>query len=300
MALPSEIKQKIDGLKREYDSLKKGKESLLNIIFETELPESVSNSNAIEGSTLSIAETEKILMELEVSREVSVREVFEAKNLARVFEYIKNKINGKNIDKGLILFIHKMLLTNTRDDIAGRFRIKHEYVRVSDYIAPAPEHIEAMIDALILEYSSTHNIYFLEKISKFHLEFEHIHPFNDGNGRIGRVLINYQLMQLGFPLVIIRDKEKNVYYGSFKEYRDSNKKKNLMMDKVLSIALMESLHKRITYLKGQNIVRLSDYAKTTKEKLSILLNKAKRQTIPAFREKGVWKIGVAYKNDDNN
>ena len=62
MALSLEVKQKIDELKREYDSLKKGKESLLNIVFEAELPESVSNSNAIEGSTLSIAETEKILM----------------------------------------------------------------------------------------------------------------------------------------------------------------------------------------------------------------------------------------------
>ncbi|KKP88323.1 hypothetical protein A2456_03320 [Candidatus Nomurabacteria bacterium RIFOXYC2_FULL_36_19] len=295
MAILNETKQKIDELKREYDSLKRDKESLLDIIFEAELPESVSNSNAIEGSTLSIAETEKILLELEVSREVSVREVFEAKNLARVFEYIKNKIGAKNIDKEWILFVHKMLMTNIRDDVAGRFRKQHEYVRVSDHVAPAPEHIEAMLYALVLEYSSVHNLHFLEKISRFHLEFEHIHPFNDGNGRMGRVMINYQLMQLGFPTIIIRDKEKNFYYDSFKEYRDSNKKKNNLMNKVLSLALIESFHKRITYLKGQNIIRLSEYAKTTGEKSSVLLNKAKRQTIPAFREKGVWKIGQDFK-----
>lgn len=296
MALTNETKQKIDELKREYDSLKKGKESLLGIVFEAELPESVSNSNAIEGSTLNIAETEKILMELEVSREISVREVFEAKNLARVFEYIKNKIETKNIDKDWILFLHKMLMTNIRDDIAGRFREKDEYVRVSTHVAPAPEHIEAMISALLLEYSSLHNIHFLEKISRFHLEFEHIHPFNDGNGRIGRVIMNYQLMQLGFPTIIIRDKEKDFYYESFKEYRDSHKKKSSIMDKVLSLALIESFHKRITYLKGQKIVQLSVYAKKMGEKSSVLLNKAKRQTIPAFREKGVWKIGEDYKN----
>lgn len=295
MALSNEIRQKIDELKREYDSLKKGKESLLNILFEAELPESVSNSNAIEGSTLSIAETEKILLELEVSREVSVREVYEAKNLARIFEYIKNKINGKDIDKELTLFIHKMLLTNIRDDIAGRFRTQHEYVRVSDHIAPAPEHLEGMFNALVLEYSGTHNLHFLEKISRFHLEFEHIHPFNDGNGRMGRVLINYQLMQLGFPSIIIRDKEKDIYYDSFKEYRDSNKKKSSIMEKVITLSLIESFHKRIAYLKGLNIVRLSEYAKINREKLSILLNKAKRQTIPAFREKGVWKIGIPHK-----
>lgn len=297
MALSTETKQKIDELKREYDSLKTGKESLLDIVFEVELPESVSNSNAIEGSTLSIAETEKILMELEVSREVSVREIFEAKNLARVFEYIKGKITTKNVDKEWMLFLHKMLMTNIRDDIAGRFRGQHEYVRVGSHIAPAPEHLEAMLDALVLEYSSTHNLHFLEKISRFHLEFENIHPFNDGNGRIGRVLMNYQLMQLGFPSVMIRDKEKDAYYDSFKEYRDSNKKKNTLMDKILSIGLLESFHKRITYLKGYQIVRLSDCAKTTDEKSSVLLNKAKRQTIPAFREKGVWKIGVPHKKN---
>ena len=237
MVLSQDIKQKIDVLKCEYDSLKKDKESLLNILFEAELSESVSNSNAIEGSTLSIAETEKILMELEVARKVSVREVFEAKNLAKVFEYIKNNISARSIDKEWMLLLHKMLLTDIKDDIAGRFRKQHEYVRVGSHIAPASEHIEAMIQALLLEYSSVHNLYFLEKISRFHLEFENVHPFNDGNGRIGRVIINYQLMQLGFPIIIIRDKEKDAYYDSFKEYRDSRKKKSNLMEKVLSLSL---------------------------------------------------------------
>lgn len=285
------MKIRIDTLKREYDSLKKGKESLLNLIFETELPESVYNSNAIENSTLTIAETEKILMEMEVSRNVSVREVFEAKNLARVFEYIKDKIDTKNIDKDLILLLHRMLISNINESIAGRFRAKDEYVRVGTYIAPAPENIEAMADSALLEYSSNHSDYFLENIARFHLEFEHIHPFCDGNGRIGRVLINYQLMQFGFPPIIIRDKEKETYYKSFNEYRESNKRKAGILDKVISLALLESFNKRITYLKGNTIVRLVEYAKTVGQSVSILLNKAKRQTIPAFREKGVWKIG---------
>lgn len=295
MAISNETKRKIDALKREFDSLKTGRESLLDIVFEAELPESVSNSNAIEGSTLSIAETEKILMELEVSREVSVREVFEAKNLARVFEYIKSKTDTKNIDKEWMLFLHMMLMTNINNEIAGRFRGPNEFVRIGTHVAPAPEHISRMIDAIVLEYGSTHTVHFLEKISRFHLEFETIHPFNDGNGRIGRVLMNYQLMQLGFPPIIIRDKEKRAYYDSFKEYRESNKKENTKMSKVLSLALMESFHKRITYLKAQDIITVSDYAKSTEEKPSALLNKAKRQSIPAFREKGIWKIGVDHK-----
>lgn len=295
MAISKDIKEKIDELKREYDSFKKNKESLLDIIFEAELPESVYNSNAIENSTLSISETEKILLNMEVSRNVSVREIFEAKNLAQVFEYIKNKVNTKNIDKELILLLHKILILNINEVIAGRFRQQNEYVRVGTYIAPAPEHLEAMINALLLEYSSRHTEYFLEKIARFHLEFEHIHPFCDGNGRIGRVLIDYQLLQLGFPPIIIRDKEKAVYYKSFGEYRNSNKKKIAIMEKVLSLALLESFHKRITYLKGDKIIRIAEYAEKSKQSASILLNKAKRQTIPAFREKGIWKISSSYK-----
>jgi len=291
MALTKEKKFKIDNLKKQYDSLKEGKESLLDIVFESELPESVYNSNAIENSTLTITETEKILMELEVSRNVSVREVFEAKNLAKVFEYIKNKVSAQDLDKELILLLHKMLISNIDERIAGRFRRQNEYVRVGTYIAVAPEHIETRTDAALLEYSSNHSAHFLDKIALFHLGFEQIHPFVDGNGRIGRVLINYQLMQLGFPPVIIRDKEKTAYYASFKEYNDSHK--TALMEKVLYLAILESFHKRITYLKGDTIVRISEYAKSAYRPPQTLLNKAKRQTIPAFREKGVWKIGVA-------
>lgn len=292
MSISKNIKEKIDSLKRQYEILKKNRESLLDILFEAELPESVYNSNAIENSTLTISETEKILLDMEVSRNVSVREVFEAKNLAQVFGYIKKKTNGKDVDKELILLLHKMLILNIDENIAGRFRKQYEYVRVGTYIAPTPEHIEAMIDAVLLEYSSSHKEYFLEKIAKFHLEFEHIHPFCDGNGRIGRVLINYQLMCLGFPPIIIRDKEKKLYYKSFGEYRISNKKKTTIMNKVVSLALMESFHKRIAYLDGKKIIALAEFSEIKKESLKILLNKAKRQTIPAFREKGVWKIGV--------
>ena len=292
MALSKDIQERLDTLKRDYDSLKKNKESLLAIITEAELPESVYNSNAIENSTLTISETEKILMNMEVSRNVSVREVFEAKNLAQVSEYVRNRVSVDSVDKELILLLHKMLIGNIDEGIAGRFRKQYEYVRVGTHIAPAPEHIEMMMEALLLEYSSRHTEHVIEKVAKFHLEFEHIHPFCDGNGRIGRVLMNYQLMQLGFPSIIIRDKEKLLYYKSFGEYEQSNKKKTNTMEKVVSLAILESLHKRIAYLKGSNIFRLAEYTSLDNESSAVLLNKAKRQTIPAFREKGIWKIGV--------
>lgn len=291
MATSLPVKRRIQALKQSYDILKKGKESLLALIDETELPENVYNSNAIENSTLTLKETEKILLELEVSRNVSFREVFEAQNLARVIGYKRTKADEGELSQELILFFHKMLMSGINDAITGRFRIPGEYVRVGSFIASAPEHIEKRMDEMLVAYSSDAVTYFLDKIAQFHLDFETIHPFLDGNGRIGRVLINYQLLRMGFPRVIIRDKEKQGYYKAFVEYRDDGKTK--IMETLLARVLMESLHKRLAYLQGATIVPLTEEARRIRRSASAVLNAARRQTIPAFREKGVWKIAVA-------
>lgn len=292
MATTKPIRDKIMALKAEFDILRKGKDSLLVMIDEAEIPESVYNSNAIENSTLTLKETEKILLDMEVSRDVSLREVFEAKNLARVVGYIRNKSKEIETDKETILLLHQMFMGGIDDKIAGRFRKTGEYVRVGTHIAPAPEHVERMIESIITEYASDLSAYFLDKVAKFHLDFETIHPFCDGNGRIGRALICFQLLRSGFPLIIIRDREKKEYYKSFNDYRDSKNTK--IMERIISLALTESLHKRISYLKGEKITTLSEYAKKRGVSASAITNAARRQTISAFREKGVWKIGESF------
>lgn len=289
MATTLAIRNRIQNLKIIYDQLRHGKESLLKLIDEAELSESVYNSNAIENSTLTLKETEKILLEMEVSRDVSLREVFEAKNLARVMQYIESKNDVKEISEDFILLLHTMLIGNIKDSIAGRFRKENEYVRIGTHIAPPPEHITRLMRESIVEYSSNSTSHFADKIAQFHLDFETIHPFNDGNGRIGRVIMNFQLHQLSYPNIIIRDKNKKEYYHAFDRYRDAKESK--YMERVVTLALIESLHKRNAYLRGDTIITLSDYADKTKSSLRSLLNAAKRQSISAFREKGVWKMG---------
>jgi Fic family protein len=283
-------KQQIAALRKEYELLKAGKESLLTLLAESELPEQVYNSNAIENSTLSLKDTERILLEQEVMRTVSVRELFEAKNLARVIEYLDER-SSLPVTLENIVLLHQMLLGGINDSYAGRLRGEGEYVRVGRHIAPPPEFVPELLAELIVSYNSGHDRYFVDAIAHFHLAFEEIHPFCDGNGRMGRVLINLQLAAFGYPPVIIRSKGKQRdYYPLFEEYADSHAIDGMAL--LLSRALRESLHKRLAYLRGQRIVRLAQYARENGLTPNAQINAARRQTIPAFRERGVWKIGL--------
>jgi len=278
-------------LKKEYNRLLPDKKKLLKMIDQSEIAEIIYNSNAIENSTLTLKETEQILLGLKTSRHLDLREVYEAKNLSQIIESLHSPKKLPYLSLEIILQLHQVLLTNIRNDIAGRLRSKDEYVMIGGHIAPAPEHLDIMLEQLFSDYESNVDLHFIEKIAHFHLEFETIHPFNDGNGRIGRILINYQLNQFNLPNIIIRNQGKEHYYQPFSEYRNNNK--NIKgMTKIIAFALSESLHKRLAYMNALKIITLVEYSDLKNLSKSNILNKALRQTIPAFREDNVWKIGI--------
>lgn len=260
------------------------------LISEVEVAEQVYNSNAIENSTLSLEETEKILLQIDLDRYISERENFEAKNLARVVTYIDNKAKEKELTLEMILLLHKMLILNIRDDIAGRFRNSNEYVRVGSHIAPAPNEVLPRLNKMLAEYNASSHENIIKRIALLHLSFEHTHPFVDGNGRIGRVINNYLLIREGFVPINIKFIDRQKYYEAFKEFEAKGTTK--IMEEIVGKALTNSYHKRLAYLEGKKIITLSDYAKQNKLSHSNLINKANRQTIEAFLEKEVWKIGI--------
>lgn len=320
-----------------------GKEALLSLISESEISEQVYNSNAIENSTLSLDETEKILLQIDLDRYINERELFEAKNLARVVEYINSKASQERISIDIILLLHKMLISNIRDEIAGRFRNNDEWVGilsrnreataenlglaktsifyhqiahyspqkiknltssqsslatlsisrqnpVANHIAPNPKEVLGLIKSMLIEYHVRDDLPMVKRIAKFHLTFEHIHPFVDGNGRIGRVLNNYMLIRDNYVPINIRFVDRATYYQAFTEFDQKGSTK--IMQRIIKRALCSSYHKHLAYMEDKKIIKLSEYAKTSKYSHSNLLNKANRQTIEAFMERGVWKIGV--------
>ena len=191
-----------------------------------------------------------------------------------------------------MLLLHKMLISNIRDDVAGRFRNENEFVRVGSHIAPNPQEIEERIKKMLSEYNAINYENIIKRIARLHLTFEYIHPFVDGNGRIGRVINNYLLIREGFVPINIKFIDREKYYQAFKDFDE--KDKTDIMEEIVGRSLINSYYKRLAYLENKKIIKLAQYAKDQKISHSSLLNKANRQTIEAFLEKNIWKIGVDY------
>ncbi len=290
MAKILSVFNKLNSLRDRYYKAASGKEGLLTLIAEAEVAEQVYNSNAIENSTLTLEETEKILLQIELDRYINEREIFEAKNLGRVVTYIHKRAKEQELTLAVILALHKMLIANIRDDIAGRFRQDNEFVRVGSHIAPNPKEVVPRLEKMLADYNASSHENIIKRIARLHLTFEHTHPFVDGNGRIGRALNNYLLIREGFVSVNIKFIDRQKYYEAFKDF--DTKGLTDVMEEIVGKALTNSYYKRLAYLEGKKIITLVEYAKNNKLSHSNLINKATRQTIEAFLEKGVWKIGV--------
>lgn len=283
---------KIDALLDTYAALRADNPEAIAEIARAEMAESVYNSNAIENSTLTLEDTENILAGF-TARAHDVREIFEAKNLAEVTEELIRGV-GK-LDANLILRLHGMLLRGINDDRAGRFRRRGEWVRVGAHMGANPEYVDRLVETIITEYYEDEN-YFIDRVARFHAEYETIHPFSDGNGRVGRVIINQQLLELGVPPIIIPNKGKERhYYPVFRGYPVSGDYSALST--LIARQLIESLNKRITLITAPKVIRLSEWAKVNGVSGSVAANKAARGTIPAFRQRGTWMIDAHYGND---
>lgn len=284
-------RDRINDLAAEYRRLAVKNKAAIKELTLSELPEMVYNSNAIENSTLTLEDTEDILIRNQIRTDHEIREIYEAKNLASAIEFLIDNPD-KEISVKLILKMHKILLSNIRDEIAGRFRINDEWVRVGTHIGANPEFVDGFMRDLVEKYNKDDK-YFIDKIAYFHAEFENIHPFGDGNGRIGRLIANEQLDMLGLPPIIIPNKSKfDDYYPALDEYTKTNRVDKLT--ELFAKLLIEALYRRISKMTAKKIIPVAEWAKNNGVNLQSATNKAIRGTIPAFRVRGHWMIDADY------
>lgn len=180
---------------------------------------STYHSNAIEGNTLTYAETYAILYN-DNSFKIDgkePREIYEAINHKNALELaFKNLQGNAEFDERLIKEINETINKNIKE--TQGFRKIQVFIQGSDHIPPEPEKISNLMNYFVYNYNNDNQEIF-EKIAKYHIEFEKIHPFEDDNGRTGRLLINYELLKNDLPPVVIA-KEDRVKYFEFLRNED--------------------------------------------------------------------------------
>lgn len=173
-------------------------------------------SNAIEGNTLSRSETALVVEKGLTVRGKSLREHLEAVNHAEALDYLVSlaREGDRPIIKHDILALHSLILRRIDDENAGRFRSIQVRIAGAEVVLPGPLQVPTMMDDFISRLNAPHGEHTATFAADAHLKFVGIHPFVDGNGRLGRLLMNLVLMRGGYPPALIRKEDREEYIGA--------------------------------------------------------------------------------------
>lgn len=206
------IEEKLENLKKRRP-LTEGELERLNEEF---LVEFTYNSNAIEGNTLTLRETDMVLRGLTIDQK-SFKEHMEVIGHKEAFDYVRQLVSeNAPISEKIIKDIHYFVLADKRDD-RGVYRRVPVRIMGAAHEPVQPYLIIPKMEELLERYKSSEED-IVTKMARFHIEFEGIHPFIDGNGRTGRLLVNLELMKAGFPPIDIKFTDRLKYYQAFDEY----------------------------------------------------------------------------------
>lgn len=210
------------------------------------------NSNAIEGNTLTLQETALILKEGITIDEKPLKEHLEAVGHKDAFYYIEELVKEKvELSEKVIKDIHSLVLMDKPQD-RGRYRRIPVTILGAAHKPVQPYLVPVLMEQLINEYNQEmKDKHIIEKVALFHLKFEAIHPFIDGNGRTGRLLLNLELMKEGYPPINIKFKDRRKYYDCFSDYHLKNGNPNMLINMVTKY-VEEELEKYISVLEVAN------------------------------------------------
>ena len=210
------ILSQVDRKKTELDSKRPLTEGEAARLLEEFVVEYTYNSNAIEGNTLTLRETDLVLRGLTIDQK-PLKDHMEAVGHKEAFDYVCELVKDNvPISEWIIKQIHSLVLADKKDD-RGVYRRVPVRIMGAYHMPVQPYLIEPRMNALLQDLSeNTEHI--VTKLARFHIEFESIHPFIDGNGRTGRLLVNLELMKAGYPPIDIKFTDRLAYYNAFDEY----------------------------------------------------------------------------------
>ena len=241
------IIEQINSLKKSLDSCRPLTPAEVDAIKEVFLVEHTYNSNAIEGNTLTLQETALVLQGITIDKK-PLKDHLEAVGYKEAFQYVEELAKqDKDLSEFDIKSIHNLVLADRPED-RGTFR------RVNVRIAGAltnpvqPYLIEPKIEELLNNYKKwPKTMHIVECVANFHLQFESIHPFIDGNGRTGRLIMNLQLIKEGLPAINIKFADRRKYYDAFDEYSRTGSSE--AMTKLVGEAVVSRLREMIDMIK---------------------------------------------------
>ena len=210
------ILSRIEQKKKELDTRRPLTEGEVARLNEEFIIEYTYNSNAIEGNTLTLRETDLVLRGLTIDQK-PLKDHMEAVGHKEAFDYVSELVRDNTpISERIIKQIHYLVLADKKED-RGVYRRVPVRIMGAHHEPVQPYLIQPQMEQLIINFlESDENI--VTKLARFHIEFEGIHPFIDGNGRTGRLLVNLELMKAGYPPIDIKFTDRIAYYNAFDDY----------------------------------------------------------------------------------
>ena len=232
---------RIDALAEQLKGRRPFSPGELRRLQENFLVEYTYNSNAIEGSTLTLRETALVLEGLTIDQK-PLKHHIEAVGHRDAFLFVKKLVSEKEkLSERIIKQIHTLVLMDSPED-RGVYRRLAVRIAGAHQEPTQPFKIAEQMQALVAEFGKR-NLHPIEAIALFHLRFEGIHPFIDGNGRTGRLIMNFSLMQHGYLPIDVKFTDRKRYYECFEQYFDRNNRSAMvrMVSEYLEKRLVETL-----------------------------------------------------------
>lgn len=218
----------VDNLKDKLKSMHPLNQAELQRLREEFMINNTYNSTAIEGNTLTLRETALILQEGITIAEKPVKEHLEVIGHKDAFEYIMTLADTNTLlTEKVIKDIHSFVLMNDVQN-RGVYRSLPVTILGAAHTPPQPYLVPVQMEQLITDYDTELNTkHIIAAAAEFHLKFEGIHPFIDGNGRTGRLILNLELVKAGYLPVNIKFTDRRKYYDCFDEYAQNGSVESL-------------------------------------------------------------------------